>query len=1175
MKQATLYKRDISKDIDGVVKAADLNSATLLDEINEYVLTNELMRANMLPRLFEELSNVSFNKSIWISGHFGSGKSHLLKILSLVLADTKLNEQSSAQIFAKKCSSDFELGSAVSRTAGIPTETILFNIQAKNDGITSSSADPVLAVFAKVFNEHLGYNTNPKIADFERYLDDKGVYSTFKELYFKQTNEPWEKGRERILLNPTKCAEVFAQIENISKEEAINGIRDFTKNYTLDSEIFAKLVSQYIQRKGSNARLIFCVDEVGQYIAEDTEKMLSLQTITESISNLTAGRAFTIVTSQNDLTATVGDFNKKQKNDFSKITGRFAFKIALTSANADEVIQKRLLAKTDDAARLLSDVYSKESNNLKTILKFEGETPFNIKYKDVEHFVNTYPFIAYQFDLLQSAIGELHKNNAFIGSHQSLGERSMLSICQKVIQGYAQAEYTQLVSFGAMYDGLTDMFQSNVISDITQANKLIENKFAVEVLKALFLVKYEKRLKTTVDNIAILMLPSFDIDLVQFKKQIQEALNILENNTYIQRTATGVYEYLTNQEKDIENEIKNTDIESGAAQRMVQTVLFGELYNLPKIQIGASKYQLFEYGKKCDGNLNSQEKDIYLHFITPLCGDEIIRNNIKNYSMGNSMDLIVVLPENPKLSDDIILYEQTKKYISTTHPMEHEALKFAIIADKRAKNEERSKVIVDMIMDGVAQSTMYIFGNEVSSTTQNIKDRITQGLTELIGSAYTNLRMLQMEYTEESISKAMAQKDDLGLNADLSEAENEILSKLQRNKANHERTTVKSLLAVFRSRPYGWYNNAILSLIAGLCKRGKALIKRDGNVLNDSEVVSSLLNSRSYDNTIIEIEDVISPSQISRLKGLFQDYFGKPCTATEGREISSAFTTELREYADKLEDYYRDRSEMKFLECLREPLDFIRQLSSRTHPYFFTNISTFEDRLLDDKEYLLDKIDSFMSGSQRDIFHQMSQYIKSNSANLSYLSEGHIEKLREIYNSSTPYVGNAMQQAKQSLDAMKTELTSLQESERVKALAKVSEYREKITLLADFTTLGDIDKQHIIEEFDKAQTEISGNRFIANMRERASYIADEYYTMCLEKVAYLQTPVTPVSPNGDTSSTEYTQTIKKRITYVNRNSVKVSFGKPTLDSKEDVEAYIETLKQRYMELIDEDKRISL
>ena len=90
MTQDKLYSKDITRYIDGVIKAAESKAETLWLEMQEYVLTDELMRSQLLPQLFEELAIVNFNKSIWISGHFGSGKSHLLKMLSLVLSNTEL-----------------------------------------------------------------------------------------------------------------------------------------------------------------------------------------------------------------------------------------------------------------------------------------------------------------------------------------------------------------------------------------------------------------------------------------------------------------------------------------------------------------------------------------------------------------------------------------------------------------------------------------------------------------------------------------------------------------------------------------------------------------------------------------------------------------------------------------------------------------------------------------------------------------------------------------------------------------------------------------------------------------------------------------------------------------------------------------------------------------------------
>ena len=73
--------------------------------------------------------------------------------------------------------------------------------------------------------------------------------------------------------------------------------------------------------------------------------MLSLQTIAEGLSDKTNGQSIVIVTSQMDIDATLGNLDKQQEYDFSRIQGRFDTRISLTSANADEVIQRRLLEK--------------------------------------------------------------------------------------------------------------------------------------------------------------------------------------------------------------------------------------------------------------------------------------------------------------------------------------------------------------------------------------------------------------------------------------------------------------------------------------------------------------------------------------------------------------------------------------------------------------------------------------------------------------------------------------------------------------------------------------------------------------------------------------------------------------------------------------------------------------
>jgi hypothetical protein len=91
------------------------------------------------------------------------------------------------------------------------------------------------------------------------------------------------------------------------------------------------------------------VDEVGQYIADNVKLMTNLQTLAESLATRCRGRAWMVVTAQEEMKTVLGELGKQQGNDFSKIQARFANRMNLTSADVEEVIRKRLLLKNETA----------------------------------------------------------------------------------------------------------------------------------------------------------------------------------------------------------------------------------------------------------------------------------------------------------------------------------------------------------------------------------------------------------------------------------------------------------------------------------------------------------------------------------------------------------------------------------------------------------------------------------------------------------------------------------------------------------------------------------------------------------------------------------------------------------------------------------------------------------
>jgi len=242
-----------------------------------------------------------------------------------------------------------------------------------------------------------------------------------------------------------------------------------------------------------------------------------------------------IVTAQEDMHTVVGEMTQQQGNDFSKIQARFANRMKLTSADVAEVIQKRLLSKNEDGVAQLSDTYHAEVNNFKTLFGFADGSQTYRNFQDRDHFIHSYRFIPYQFPLFQASIQNLSQHNAFERKHSSVGERSMLGVFQQVAVQIADRPVGQLATFDLMFEGIRTVVKANIQRAILQAEHHLDDAFAIRVLKALFLVKYVKEFKPTIRNLCVLMLQDLDADLPKLAKQVEGSLNLLEQQTYIQR----------------------------------------------------------------------------------------------------------------------------------------------------------------------------------------------------------------------------------------------------------------------------------------------------------------------------------------------------------------------------------------------------------------------------------------------------------------------------------------------------------------------------------------------------------------------------------------------------------------------------------------------------------------
>ena len=331
MQLKSLFAKPVDRPIDGVIKADD--EASLLMELEEYVVTNEIEKN--LGKFLREYNNHAHINGVWISGFFGSGKSHLLKMLSLVLENREIDGKYAADIFSQKCAHDAILKGDLEKAVRIPSQSILFNIDQKATIISKDQIDALLSVFQSVFDESCGYYREGYIAKLERDLDEKGQFEKFKEHFQQQSfgNISWKEGREQANFEADAIAKAFAFATGQSDVSSQNVLDHYAKTYSVSIDSFAKQVKRYIDQQEKGFRLTFFVDEVGQYVAENVKLMLNLQTLAETLDIVCKGQAWIVVTAQEALDKVVGDINAKQANDFSRVQARFACRMPLTSQN--------------------------------------------------------------------------------------------------------------------------------------------------------------------------------------------------------------------------------------------------------------------------------------------------------------------------------------------------------------------------------------------------------------------------------------------------------------------------------------------------------------------------------------------------------------------------------------------------------------------------------------------------------------------------------------------------------------------------------------------------------------------------------------------------------------------------------------------------------------------------
>ena len=1156
-----LFKKPITREIDPVIDAT--NEAKLTKELEEYVITEEI--ANNLHDFLEAYTGPAGENGVWISGFFGSGKSHLLKILSAVLEQKRVDGQRADKLFIEKATTHPMLKGKLDKVSEIPSESILFNIDHNANNISKDDNDAVLAVFLKMFDDHCGYFGNqPYIANFERDLDKGGLFEAFKETVKALTRKDWGQVRRTPHIF---VKQIDAAFNTVTGQQVSKILKEYKETFTLSIKDFGRLVKEYIDKKDKEQpgfRLNFFVDEVGQFVAERVNLMTNIQSLAETLKTQCKGRAWIIVTAQEDMETVIGEYGVQQSNDFSKIQDRYKIRMKLKSSDVEEVIQKRLLEKTEEANTTLMRQYNIEYQNFNTLFSFTDGTRTYRNYRDGDEFCKLYPFIPYQFKLFQSAIRSLSDHNAFEGKHSSVGERPMLDVFRKVTIALKDKDSTDIATFDRMFEGIRKRLKSSVQQSITDAESNFGTaSLETRLLKTLLLVKYIKEFKADIDNLTTLMLERFDQKKTELKASIQKILNRLETETYIQKVG-NLYEYLTDEEKDVENEIKNLIINKDAISSEMQKILFNEI--LPEKSIKYNKTsQIIPFTRKLDDiRYGNENGEIAINIISPLHEDAGKVQRIQTLKMKEN-EMTLIMAADDTLLKDIRLYLQTTQYARQSRSEELKESRKKIIDAKISQNNTRKKDIRLKLEDLLSDATILVKSTVVNSKGSKPKERLEKCFQELIEQTYINLKMLnQKQYDEADIQQLLNSGNRIGIDTEQKEAKAELEACLNRQTSG-TRVTVRHITEQFKKIPYGWGENDIAYLLALLYKQNKIEFSVDSNIIESEALAGLLTNTRKKEHIVIKLLKAIPDWQKKKLTGFYRDYFNSP-PSPDAKTLALDTRKKIGERVDELVNLEIEAARYPFAQRLKDPIDTLKAMRDREYTWFLSEIDTYADKLMDDKEDVIDKINAFMTTNQKTIYDEAKKFLADNRHNRTMIPNSAMDDIEALLNTPDCYNGHHMKRVKELMKDEADKLSHILTQTKKNLKTQITKNKNKVLADPDYARLKPEQQREIEADFVRESDRVERESVIANLQLTGQTIQTTFLPEEIQKLRKYS--YSNNGGNGDQPAAAPTFE-----TFNITNFLKDRFDDNTIKTDEDLNHLITTLKTELETKIKSGKEI--
>ena len=847
-----LFASKIDRRIEEVIKVDQTDEALIRDELNEYVVTHSILAH--LQAFFEHYLATWRNPceaiAIWVAGFFGAGKSGYSKYTGLAIANRDILGQGAGELLAQRCQDPKIQVLLKTINEQIPTEAVIFDvstdrgIRTGNQGITE--------IMYRLFLQRLGYARDLDLSELEITLEQEGRLAAFQAKYQEVFARDWDVEKGKIAIAVQQASRVMHELDPATYPRVDSWREAAMRRADITPGDLALRCLELMRRRRPGKNLLFVIDEVGQFVARDVQKMLDLQAVVQSLGRVGRGKLWIMVTSQEKLTELVGGLDDRRV-ELARLMDRFPseLQVHLEPGDISEVTSKRVLAKNAAAQQALRERFAEHRARLTDNTRLTAD--IKLPELSTEAFIDLYPLLPYQIDLIIQIVSGLRTQGG-ASKHVGGANRTIIKLAQQLLihpdVDLASQPLGTLARVDQIYDLVSGNIGSEIRAKIDDIGRKIDHPLAQPVAKVICLLQYVRSIHRTAENIAAALHPAIAAD--SRLAEVRQALAALEKGLMVRRGDDG-YRIPTPAEDDWERQRSSLAPKPGDISRLHAEIVTALWQPQPSHSL--LEVKLFKAGLYLGGRL-TVEGDIPVHLALAESGAEYDTGveEFRRRSQTETKAAFWVAALDDAIDRETVELFRSREILSRKERGAQTKDETALVAEEKLRQRRHQDELRRLLKQSLLNGSVFFRGNDrspeegASEVTRAAGKVLAQALPEVFdrfeeAAARVGKQDLDALLTTENLRGLTPVFTDLRLIRDQGGkpvfdvdqgALAEVLARIENRTSYGETATGRWLADEFAKEPFGWELDVLRLLVIALLRAGRIEATSKGQVIESA-----------------------------------------------------------------------------------------------------------------------------------------------------------------------------------------------------------------------------------------------------------------------------------------------------------------------------------------------------